>query len=208
VQKKVVGPGVHFKWPVFQVFKVRETKDTTLDLEHQSIQLCDGLVYEVSARLVYQIVDLKKAMIEVDDLISGLKNRLTMTIQRVVQSQDRHTILDQATMVQEIRESLTPVALAWGFIIHEFGFSNFSPSPATLEITQLALLAEEKLKLYQNFCKEGLSEATSVSLISGAIITLKDLEPQWSPPQEKPTPPPLPVDILEELEDKPTHEEI
>ena len=65
----VVGPGIHFKWPIVQRFRVEETKDTTLDLETQVIQLKDDLVYEVSAKLVYQIVDLRKALIEVDDLV-------------------------------------------------------------------------------------------------------------------------------------------
>lgn len=170
----VVGVGLHFKWPLIQTFKVKETKDTTLDLEPQAIQLRDGLVYEVSSRLVYRIVDLKKALIEVDDLTIGLKNRLTMEIQRAVQTQDRHSILDQTTIVETVRKNLSPLEESWGFRIRELGFSNFSPSNATLEITQLALLAEERLKLYKILRQEGLSEAASVSLISGAVVTLQE----------------------------------
>ena len=59
----IVGPGVHFKWPIVQAYRVRDTKDTTIELEPQTIQLKDDLVYEVGARSVYQIVDLRKAMI-------------------------------------------------------------------------------------------------------------------------------------------------
>jgi regulator of protease activity HflC (stomatin/prohibitin superfamily) len=65
----VVGPGVHWKWPIIQTYKVRETKDTTIELEPQTIQLRDDLVYEVGARAVYQIVNLRKAVIEVDNLV-------------------------------------------------------------------------------------------------------------------------------------------
>jgi regulator of protease activity HflC (stomatin/prohibitin superfamily) len=50
---KVVGPGVHWKWPIFQRYEIRDTRDTTLDLEPQQIQLRDELVYEVAAKVVY-----------------------------------------------------------------------------------------------------------------------------------------------------------
>ena len=46
----VVGPGVHWKWPIVQAYRVKETKDTTLELEPQTIQLRDDLVYEVGGR--------------------------------------------------------------------------------------------------------------------------------------------------------------
>ena len=33
--REVVGPGIHFKWPIIQTFRTEETKHTTLDLEPQ-----------------------------------------------------------------------------------------------------------------------------------------------------------------------------
>src|SRR5262249_54862109 len=130
----VVGPGVHWKWPIFQAYKVKETKDTTIELETQKIQLRDDLVYEVGARAVYQIVDLRKAMIEVDDLVHGLKNRMVLAVQRVVKAQDRESIRELPAMVAQVKAELAPVEEQWGVKIHEFGFSTFSPTPETLEI--------------------------------------------------------------------------
>src|SRR5271155_1387281 len=100
----VVGPGVHFKIPIIQRFQVQPTKDTTLDLEPQVIQLSDELVFEVGAKVVYQIVDLRKAVIEVDNLVEGLKNRLVIIVQNVVKAQNRYTIRDMARMVDEIKQ--------------------------------------------------------------------------------------------------------
>lgn len=173
--KEVVGPGVHFKWPIIQRFKVEETKHTTLDLEEQVIQLKDDLVYDVGAKLVYQIIDLSRAMIEVDDLRVGLQNRLTIAIQKVVKAQDRATIGDMPAMIEQVLAEMRDVEEQWGVTIHEFGFSTFSPTPVTLEITQLRLLAEEKLRLFHRFRDEELlSEEAAVSLISGAVIALRD----------------------------------
>jgi regulator of protease activity HflC (stomatin/prohibitin superfamily) len=170
--RSVVGPGVHFKWPVIEKFRVKETKDTTLDLEPQVIQLKDDLVYEVDAKIIYQVKDLAKALIEVDDLVQGLKNRATLAVQRVVKRQDRESIRDMARMVQEVREELAEVEKEWGVKVHEFGFSNFAPTPASLEITQLRCLAEEKLRLYQEMIQAGVSSQAAVALISGAVVTM------------------------------------
>ena len=189
----VVGPGVHFKLPIIQRFQVVATKDTTLDLEPQVIQLSDELVYEVGAKVVYQIVDLRKAVVEVDNLVEGLKNRLVIIVQNVVKAQDRASIREMSRMVDEVKVALRPVEVQWGVKVHEFGFSTFSPTPETLEITQLQKLAHEKLSLYRLFHDEQkLSPEAAVSLISGAVMALpahRPRVPEAAPAAAVATPP-------------------
>ena len=170
--RAVVGPGIHFKIPLLQTFKVEETKHTTLDLEPQVIQLSDNLVYEVDCKVVYLIVNLRKAMIEVDDLVTGLQNRVVIAVQRIVSRQDRNSVTEVDSMCEAIRQELRSVEDQWGVRILQFGFSNISPSPTTLEITQLELLAKEKQALYERLCSEGLSEEAAVALVSGAVISV------------------------------------
>jgi hypothetical protein len=172
----VVGPGVHWKWPIVQAYRVKETKDTTIELEPQTIQLRDDLVYEVGARAVYQIVDLRKAMIEVDNLVTGLKNRMVLAVQRVVKAQGRKSIRDTPRRGEAVKLDLAPVETQWGIKIREFGFSTFSPTPETLEITQLRKLAEEKLSLFRDFRAAGLGVEAAVALISGSVVSLRPLE--------------------------------
>ena len=169
----VVGPGIHWKWPIIQRYRVVDTKDTTIELEPQTIQLQDDLVYEVGARAVYQVTDLRKALIEVDNLVIGLKNRIVLSVQRVVKAQDRQSIGDLRQMIAAVKRELQPVEEQWGVKFHEFGFSTISPTPETLEITQLRKLAQEKLALYQQFRREAaLSEEAAVALISGAVMAV------------------------------------
>src|SRR5215510_8888812 len=127
----VVGPGVHWKWPIFQKFRVENTKHTTLDLEPQVIQLADDLVYEVDCKLLYQIVNLRKALIEIDDLVTGLRNRVVLAVQRVVGARTRETIRDTRGMVEAIVADLSGVEEQWGVRLLLFGFSNISPSTTT-----------------------------------------------------------------------------
>ena len=105
--KSVVPPGIHFKLPIVQTFRIEETKHTTLDLEPQVIQLRD-------------------------DLVIGLQNRVVLAVQTILRAQDRESIKDTQTLSREIQEALVPVEEQWGVRILQFGFSNISPSPATL----------------------------------------------------------------------------
>ena len=175
--RAVVGPGFHFKWPLIQRFRVEETKHTTLDLEPQVIQLDDDLVYEVDAKLVYQIVNLRKAIIEVDELVEGLRNRVVIAIQAVVARQTRETVTDVDAMCEAITRELEPVEDRWGVRILKFGFSNISPSPTTLEITQLELLTHEKRRLYDDLRSRGMSEEAAVAIVSGAVVSVHPDEP-------------------------------
>ena len=170
--KAVVGPGVHFKWPIIQNFVVEETKHTTLDLEPQVIQLADHLVYEVDCKVVYQIVDLRKAVIEIDDLVVGLKNRVVMAVQSAIGKRTRESVREIDSVIEEIVNDLAGMQEQWGVRILQFGFSNLSPSPTTLEITQLELLASEKHHLYARFRDAGLSEESAVALVSGAVVAV------------------------------------
>lgn len=166
----VVGPGVHFKLPVVQKFTLEETKHTTLDLEPQVIQLTDDLIYEVDTKLMYRIYNLQKALIEIDDLVTGLQNRVVLAVQRVVRKRDRDSVKDTEAMAAEVMAELKPVEEEWGVRILQLGFSNISPSPATLEITQLDLLARERLQLFQQLQTAGLSAEAAVALVTGAVV--------------------------------------
>ncbi len=175
--RSVVGPGIHFKIPLLQTFRVEETKHTTLDLEPQVIQLSDSLVYEVDCKVVYQIVNLRKALIEVDVLVTGLQNRVVIAVQQIVSRKDRHTVTDVDTMCEEIRAELRSVEDQWGVRVLQFGFSNIAPSPTTLEITQLELLAREKQNLFEQLTAEGMTEEAAVALVSGAVVSVHPDEP-------------------------------
>lgn len=170
--REVVGPGVNFKLPIVQRFDVRSTKHTTLDLEPQVIQLSDDLVYEIDCKVLYQIVDLRKAIVEIDDLVTGLKNRVVMAVQHVIGRKDRESVRDTDGLVREIVAELADVESQWGVRILMFGFSNISPSPTTLEITQLELLSREKRELYDGFVRAGMSEEAAVALVSGAVVAV------------------------------------
>jgi hypothetical protein len=73
-------------------------------------------------------------------------------------------------MVTRILADLAPMEEQWGVRILQLGFSNLSPSPATLEITQLDLLARERQSLFDELCDDGVPDDVAVALVTGAVV--------------------------------------
>ena len=68
------------------------------------------------------------------------------------------------------KKQVREIEQQWGVRVLQLGFSNISPSPATLEITQLELLARERLALFDELLASGMSEPGAVALITGAVV--------------------------------------
>src|SRR5207237_6913932 len=105
-------------------------------------------------------------------------------------------------MVEAVKRELAAVEEQWGVKIHEFGFSTFSPTPETLEITQLRKLAEEKLALYRQLREAGLGVEAAVALISGSVVALRPTEAEPVLPiirAQAIQPPPEELDEVDEI---------
>jgi hypothetical protein len=105
--------------------------------------------------------------------VEGLKNRVSIAVQQALKMHDRTTIRDIPALIAEVQAALVPIVAQWGVNVVEFGFSNISPSQATLEVTQMSLLAAEKQRLFRRFVDEdGLRPDEAVALISGAVVAM------------------------------------
>ena len=81
---KVLEPGFHLLVPFLQVVRKIPTRSRTLNLPSQRVTNFEGLVYQVDANLVYRVVDVRKALIQIDDLVKGMLEMLGLGVQEVV----------------------------------------------------------------------------------------------------------------------------
>ena len=63
--RKELQPGFHLLIPFLQVARKMPSRSRTLDLPSQRVVTNEGLVYHVDANLVYRIVDVHKAVVEI-----------------------------------------------------------------------------------------------------------------------------------------------
>lgn len=131
-----VEPGFYPLVPFLQVIKTLPTRSRTLDLPQQRVTNLDGLVFDVDANVVYRITDVKKALIEINDLGRGMLQMLGLGVQQVLRARERRemycsTELDEA-LARNLAERLAP----WGVTIERAGFSSITPSNRSVRVTQ------------------------------------------------------------------------
>ena len=64
--KKVLKPGLHFKWSVFEEIQTHYSKDDTILLPHQALTTMDGKTVTVAGRILYYITDIELFMTKVN----------------------------------------------------------------------------------------------------------------------------------------------
>ncbi len=131
-------PGFHLLFPFLQIVRTLPTRSRTLDLSTQQVTTLDGLVYMVDANLVYRVVDVRRALIEIDELERGMLQMLGLGVQEVLRSRDRAQMRVSGELDHLLEENLRRRLGAWGVDVERTGFTTITPSAKTVQVTQLA----------------------------------------------------------------------
>lgn len=141
---RTLEPGLHLLVPILQVIRVVPTRSRTLDLEHQQVATLDGLVYQVHASLVWRVVDIRKAVVEIDDLETGMRNALATSVWRVLKDRDREGMRASEDLDAELARRMEERLAPWGVIVERAGFQSIAPCGATLDLLQLRQRVQER----------------------------------------------------------------
>ena len=146
---KELEPGFHLLFPFIQTAKVLPTRSRTLDLPAQRVMSSDGLVYLVDANLVYRITDVRRALIQIDDLERGMTQMLGLGVQEVLRKATGAEVARAASGLDgELETALARRLEPWGVSVEGAGFPSIRPSPRTLRITQLGETVEERRRKF------------------------------------------------------------
>lgn len=163
--RRTLAPGFHPLIPFLQRVRRLPTRSRTLDMPAQRVVTLEGLVYHVDANLVYRVIDVRKALVEVDHLEKGMIQMLGMGIQEVLRQASRDELRETTDLDQRLADNLAQRLAPWGVGVEGAGFPSITPSPRTLRITQLASLTDERQRIKDYFAKGGLSSSPSLGLI-------------------------------------------
>ncbi|MDG1051697.1 MAG: SPFH domain-containing protein [Planctomycetota bacterium] len=142
--RQVLEPGFHPMIPFLQQARHLPTRSRTLDLPAQRVATPAGHVFIADANIVYRVVDIRRALIQVDDLVRGMKQMLTLGVQEVLRDAPLAQLQSGIGLDQALRDNLERKLEAWGVTVERAGFPTITPSPMTLRITQLGHQTEER----------------------------------------------------------------
>ena len=158
-------PGFRILIPFLQVIRRMPSRSRTLDLPSQRVATLEGLVYHVEANLVYRVVDIRKAIIEIDSLEKGMLQILGLSVQDTLRTLQREQLAHPETLKEKLTQRLEQRLAPWGVRVEQAGFPSITPSARTLRVTQFSRTLAERARVLNHLQNEPLEQALALGLL-------------------------------------------
>jgi hypothetical protein len=107
-------------------------------LPDQVVTTIDGIVLNVDCNLVYRVVDVHKALIEIDNLEEGMTQLLSLAVQGVLGGASLADLKQSEELDAELDRRMNAMLEPWGVLVEAARFASISPNAKSLRVTQLA----------------------------------------------------------------------
>ena len=111
---KVLDPGFYFHWPIIQTILYTTVTTQVKDLRSQSIPSKGGRDLILSGAIKYKIVDIRKAMLEVQDYDRSLEALSLGVLLAVASTMTEDELIDTERLGDEILKKIREEASGWG----------------------------------------------------------------------------------------------
>ncbi|NTV30998.1 hypothetical protein HGA91_03415 [candidate division WWE3 bacterium] len=126
---RVIHPGFVFLIPWIDSLPRRHVRQQTLRFEEQRILLPNGLTFIVSATVLFRVVDIYKALFEIDDLEASLSDFCMAILRDELSSYHDYGQLAQTEQVSEsLILRIKEQANQWGVEFIAFRLTNCAPA--------------------------------------------------------------------------------
>lgn len=132
---KIIEPGFVLMIPWIETLKRRHVRQQTLQFEKQRILLPSGLIFEVSATVIFRVKDIYKALFDIDELDASLQDYCMAVLRDEFSQHERHEDLARTEEVSErLIERVRIRADEWGVEFISFSLTNSAPTPESAQL--------------------------------------------------------------------------
>lgn len=167
---KVINPGFVILVPWVESLAMRHVRQQTIRLENQRIILKDGLVYIISATILYKVTDVYKALFEIDSLDTSLVDFCQGILRDVSSLKTHGTISATEKVSAELLTKIKSQGEAWGVEFYKFKLVDNAPSPETANIVNVVIAAEMKSLALKKVASEMSIPISDLNSALGAIL--------------------------------------
>ena len=124
---KVVMPGFHLVWPIVGDIRICSVAERVKDVRSQSLTTKDGKTVAVGISVAYSIIDVYKALYEVQDPEAAILNEALRIVGEYVSTNTSEVCSDAEAMCKWVLEEIRKVAtVRWGLKIWRIGRSDWA----------------------------------------------------------------------------------
>ena len=131
-QPMIKLPGFIIVLPKIDQLVTRHTREQTLKLDPQEVILKDGSIFRVESVVFFRITNVYKALFEIADLDTGIKNLLGGELREVLQGLEGvEAIKDVEAVSRKVHDATKDIVAGWGTDLTRFKLTDCKPSQET-----------------------------------------------------------------------------
>ncbi len=167
---KVIKPGFALMIPFVETLKRHHVRQQTLRLDHQKVMIMNGLIFNVSAIVIFRVKDIYRALFEIDDLDSSLADLSMGILRDVLCNKEYSDLSDMKKISEELLVALQVKSEEWGVQFIEFKLTDCAPTSETAPLINAKIGVRMKVEALQFAASELKVEAAEMSPILAAAL--------------------------------------
>ena len=121
---RTLKAGWHWLLPVVDTVEPVYIRSRVLDIGQMSLPTHDGKVIAVSGNIEYEIVDTRRAILQVYERRNSLEGAARGIISHIIMNTDFGNGLNHEQLRNEVTEALREKAQRWGIHVEQFWFTE------------------------------------------------------------------------------------
>lgn len=168
---KVIPPGFVLMIPFVETLKRHHVRQQTLRLDHQKVMIGQGLIFNVSAIVIFRVKDIYRALFEIDDLDNSLEDLSMGILRDVLASKEYEKLSNMKEISEELLKALQVKSEEWGAQFIEFKLTDCAPSSETAPLLNAKIGVKLKVDALKDAAQDlGVEVGTMSPVLAAALV--------------------------------------
>lgn len=184
--KRLVGPGMFFKWPIIERFHRQDIRIQTLDVMKQEVMTKDNISLHVDAVVFMKVISTVKSLLNIRDLLRSVVQYSQTTMRDVIGNVELDDLLAKRDQIADrIKEIVDKETAEWGVDILSVNLQNIElpddmkrviarQAEAERERRAVIIKSEGELIAAKNL-QEAVEKMSSQALYLRTLSSLEDI---------------------------------
>ncbi len=170
---RIIEPGFVLLIPFVQTLQRHHIRQQSRRCADQHVTLKDGLIYRIGGMVIFKVVDIYKALFEIDNIDDSIDELCMAAIRDELQPIGHEELSDLETISRRLKARVETRAREWGVEILQFSLPECAPTPETANLINAALGVELRLRaLEAGFRKRNISwDSVPANLVAVLVGT-------------------------------------
>ena len=154
----VIEPGFVLLIPFMQTIAAHHVRQQSYRFPEQRVTLKDGLIYKVGGMVIFKVVDVYRALFEIESIDHSIDDLCMAAIKDELEQLTHERLTERDELSKKLLARVQKRAEEWGIEILQFSLPECAPTPETANLINANLSVKMRLDaLTDGLKKHGLT---------------------------------------------------